>query len=106
MCPNRFKYLGVKFEGRGVPGIWRESSCLDGQELEIQKSELLEQNFCLQPPEQRSRLTKIKKPYESLVEKSNYVGHYCDCNISKLQLMKCQPIVIMFYGSRSTESCD
>lgn len=77
-----------------------------GRNWEIQKSELLEQNFCLQPPEQRKRLTKIKKPYESVVEHGNYVGCYCDCNISKLQLMKCQPIVIMFYGSRSTESCD
>lgn len=45
VCPNRFKCLGMKFEGNGVPSIWRDASCLDRQELEIQKAELLDQNF-------------------------------------------------------------
>lgn len=44
----------MKFEGNGVPSIWRDASCLDRQELEIQKAELLDQNFWLQPPMQRS----------------------------------------------------
>lgn len=51
VCPNRFKCLGVKFEGNGVPSIWRDASCSDEEELEVQKSELLKQNFCLQPPD-------------------------------------------------------
>lgn len=88
-----------------MPSIWSDAYYSDGQELEIKKTELLEQTFCCNP-QGKEVLTKIKKPCESVVEQGNYVGRYCDCNISKLQLMKCQPIVIMFYGSRSTESCD
>lgn len=69
------------------------------------KQKLLDQKPSLQP-QIREAFPMIKRPFKSVVEQGYYEERGCDCNISTLQLMKCQPIVIMFYGSRGTESCD
>ena len=44
----------MKLDGHGVPSIWRDASCSDGQELEIQNDDLLDQSFWLQAPMQRN----------------------------------------------------